>query len=96
MFDSFERTIDEGHTQPPGRQGFVAYLHRPDEHHAEVAEAGFTVDRLISVESYGWMLGDLDHHLEDPTNLLRASRLAEAEPSMLGAGAHLMSVSTKR
>jgi len=95
LFDSFERTINDGLTQPPGRQGFVAYLHRPDEHRSEVVDAGFDVDALVSVESFGWMLGDLDHHLADPTNLLRAARLAEAEPSMLGAGAHLMSVSTK-
>jgi SAM-dependent methyltransferase len=96
LWDSFERTIDEGHTQPPGRQGFVAYLHRPDEHRAEVVEAGFAVDALLSVESFGWMLGDLDHHLADPANLLRAARLAEAEPTMLGSGAHIISVSTKR
>lgn len=95
LFDSFERTIDQGHTQPPGRDGFVAYLHRVEDHRAEVIASGFELDALLSVESFGWILGDLERHVSEPANLLRVARLAEAEPSMLGAGAHLMSASTK-
>lgn len=73
----------------------MAYLHSAEEHRAEVTDSGFELDALISVETFGWMLGNLETYLDEPANLLRAARLAESEPSMLGVGAHLISVSSK-
>ena len=37
-------------------------------------------------------LGDLPQRLREPEDLLRAIRLTETEPSMLGASAHVLGV----
>ncbi len=53
------------------------------------------LDRLVGVEGPGWMLPDLDAWLEDPrrrSKLLSAIGRVEAEPSLLGASAHLIVV----
>jgi hypothetical protein len=40
---------------------------------------------LRAVECFAWLLDDLPGRMADPADLLRAVRLTEREPSMLGA-----------
>jgi SAM-dependent methyltransferase len=69
---------------------FWAYFHHLDELANEIGQAGYTDTRLIAVEGFAWLLDDLPWRMQQPADLLRAVRHTEAEPSMLGASAHVM------
>ena len=76
----------------------TAYFHRPDELAAELADAGFTVEALLAIERPSDAMRDANAWLADDVmrgRLLRAIRRIEAEPSILGAGGHLMAVGRK-
>ena len=91
--DQFDRNIASGLSLDPTQDtdhGFFAYFHRPDQLRDELASAGFTAVELIAVEGFGWLLGDLAAYMTNPEPLLRAIRLTETEPSMLGASAHVL------
>jgi ubiquinone/menaquinone biosynthesis C-methylase UbiE len=96
--DIVERDVREGqHRNPTGRPEWftTAYFHRPEELRNEATEAGFSVEALMGIEGPAWVLPDLDSWLEDPprrSTLLQAIRRVEAEPSLLGASAHILVV----
>jgi ubiquinone/menaquinone biosynthesis C-methylase UbiE len=76
----------------------TAYLHRPDEIVAEVAEARFTDVRVVAIEGPGWLLQDFEAQWTNPTLreiILEAVRRTESEPSLLGASSHLMAIGRK-
>jgi len=98
IWEQFTRNIDTGFSQDPtvhSGDGFFAYFHRPDELRQELADAGFVDADLVAVEGFGWLLGDLEDRMSDPEPLLRAIRLTEREPSMLGASAHVIGVARR-
>lgn len=84
---------------PPGVSLFTtAYFHLPQEAREEAGEAGFTVDHLYAVESFGRYLPNFDAVWEDPTaleDMLRLIRLVEEQEAMLGASAHQLLVARK-
>jgi len=93
--DRIERT---GRAQDPARprpSGFWAYFHRLPELAEELAAAGFTGIELLAVEGFAHLLPDLADRMRDPEPLLRAVRLTEAEPSMLGASPHALGVARR-
>ena len=96
--DIVERDVREGqHRNPSGRPEWftTAYFHLPQELRNEATEVGFSVEALVGIEGFAWVLPDLDSWLEDParrSTLLGAVRRVEAEPSLLGASAHLLVV----
>jgi hypothetical protein len=97
VWDQFTANLADGLSLPPdevpdGR--FFAYFHSCDELTAEVRAAGFDDLGLVAVEGFAWLLGDLAALLDPPDDLLRALRLVETEPSMLGASAHVMAIAT--
>ncbi len=76
----------------------TAYFHRPAELAEEVKGSGFVLADLLAVEGPAWLLAELGNWLatdEDVEVLLRAIRRIEAEPSLLGASAHLVAVARK-
>ena len=78
----------------PGRFT-TAHFARPDELAAEVTGAGFELAALVAVEGPGSWLPEVDDWLDDPGRrdwLLRTIRRVEAEPSLLGASAHVLAV----
>jgi SAM-dependent methyltransferase len=84
----------------PGRTWFTdAYFHRPEEPAAEAREAGLDVVTVVAVEGTLWLLGTrLREILADPerTELMLAMlRRVEAEPSLLGASSHLLTVAVR-
>ena len=93
-----ERDVREGqHRNPSGTPEWftTAYFHLPEEVRDEVIEAGFEIEALVGIEGPAWVLPDLDTWLEDPagrSKLLEAIRRVEAEPSLLGASAHILVV----
>jgi ubiquinone/menaquinone biosynthesis C-methylase UbiE len=93
-----ERDVREGqHRNLTGRPEWftTAYFHLPEDLRGEVEEAGFVVGALVGVEGPAWAARDLDAWLEDPrrrAKLLAAIGRVEAEPSLIGASAHLLVV----
>jgi hypothetical protein len=90
--------VGAGLSQDPARPadgGFWAYFHHPEELRAELGLAGYRDIRLVAVEGFAWLLGDLGQRVVDPADLLRAVRLTETEPSMLGASAHVIGLARR-
>ena len=89
------------HRNPTGHPAYFtsAYFHRPEELAAECASAGLAHEETVAVEGIAWLLPDLDDWLADPVRkdvLLRALSLLEAEPTLMGASAHLLCVARRR
>jgi ubiquinone/menaquinone biosynthesis C-methylase UbiE len=93
-----ERDVREGqHRNPTGQPEWftTAYFHLPEELRGEVNEARFEVEALVGIEGPAWAVPELDTWLEDSrqrAKLLAAIGRVEAEPSLLGASAHLLVV----
>jgi len=87
------------HRTPTSRDYFTtAFFHRPEELEEEVREGGFEVVESVGVEGPGWVLADLGQRWADLAwreHLLMAARAVEREPSMLGVGAHIMTVARR-
>jgi ubiquinone/menaquinone biosynthesis C-methylase UbiE len=76
----------------------TAYFHRPQDLRSEVAGAGLSVLGIFGIEGPGWILPDITERLADPQrreHLLRAARMIEQEPDMIGSSAHLLAVARK-
>jgi SAM-dependent methyltransferase len=99
IWKMFERNIGTGLSRNPATMmdgDFLAHLHTPPELCEELHEAGFVDPELFAVESFGWLLGDLERRMSDPGALLRALRLTEREPSMLGVSGHVIALAHRR
>jgi hypothetical protein len=60
-----------------------------------VSGAGFEEVEVLQVEGPGFLVADFAERWTDDARrqaLMRAARLVEAEPDMLGAASHLMAV----
>ena len=89
---------DGQHRNTTGNPAYftTAYLHRPEELAAECSEAGLAHVALLAVEGPAWLIPDLEARLADAERravLLDALAAIEAEPTLLGASAHLLIVS---
>jgi SAM-dependent methyltransferase len=85
------------HDNPENRPGWftTAYFQHPDQLAEEVREAGFDLDAILAVEGPFWLLPDFEARWQDERrreHILDALALIEAEPSMLGASAHVLAV----
>jgi ubiquinone/menaquinone biosynthesis C-methylase UbiE len=77
----------------------TAYFHHPEELGRELEDGGFSVEAVLAVEGPAAFRPELDAWLTEPDRrraLLRAVRRVEAEPSLLGASAHLLAVGRVR
>jgi ubiquinone/menaquinone biosynthesis C-methylase UbiE len=76
----------------------TAYFHRPEELAEEMVAARLAHEATLAVEGPGWLLSDLAARLADHGRrsvLLGALASLEAEPSLLGASAHLLAVARR-
>jgi ubiquinone/menaquinone biosynthesis C-methylase UbiE len=100
----FSSIVDEDlrsgqHRNPANHPAYftTAYFHRPEVLGRELTEAGFRHDATLAVEGPAWLQGvqldDLDRASKE--RFMELLRRLEAEPSMLGASAHLLAVGTK-
>jgi ubiquinone/menaquinone biosynthesis C-methylase UbiE len=92
--------LDGQHRNPTGKAGYftTAFFHHPDELKVEIAEAGFQLESIVAVEGLAWVLPDFEDWWRDETRrarLLDAIRWLEAEPSLLGACAHILAIGRK-
>jgi SAM-dependent methyltransferase len=95
IFEVFAHNIETGMSQfdEQVREGdFWGYFHRIEELGPELEGAGFSVNMLVAVEGFAWLLGDLERRMQNPEALLRALSLCELETSMLGCSAHAIGV----
>jgi SAM-dependent methyltransferase len=95
LIDEAERT---GILPPLHEGGFGAYLHRPADLAAELADAGLEVNDLVSVEGPGVITADLAARLADPADraaLLNAARALESVPELVGLGPHLLATAIR-
>jgi SAM-dependent methyltransferase len=88
------------HRTPVDAPGWftTAYFHHPDELPAEVRDSGLALERLVTVESVLWLVAHLDEILADAARtrtLLDLLREVEDEPSLLGAGSHLLAIARR-
>lgn len=77
----------------------TAYFHRPEDLRAELETAGFADASVLGVEGPAWLLSDFDQRWDDAAlrdDLLDVARRLEAEPSIIGASAHLLGIGRKR
>lgn len=91
---------DGRHRNPTGDPAYftTAYFHRPGELATECVDAGLRPEATLAIEGPGWLLPDLDAWLADSARraiLLDALQRLEAEPSLLGASAHLLVVARR-
>ena len=91
---------DGRHRNPTGHPEYftTAYFHRPEELAAECEAAGLVHEETLAVEGVAWLLPNLDEWLADETRrgvLLSTLAQLEAEPALMGASAHLLSIARR-
>ncbi len=77
----------------------TAYFHRPDDLRDELVDAAFDDPRVLGVEGPGWLMSDFGERWADPlrrAEVLRAARVLEREPSIVGVSAHMVGLGWKR
>jgi GrpB-like predicted nucleotidyltransferase (UPF0157 family)/ubiquinone/menaquinone biosynthesis C-methylase UbiE len=77
----------------------TAYFHVPDDLRSEISAAGFEQVRVLGVEGPAWLLSDFDARWADAARrdvILDTARALEAQPSVVGASAHLLGLGWKR
>jgi ubiquinone/menaquinone biosynthesis C-methylase UbiE len=92
--------IDGQHRNPTNTMDYftTAYFHRPEDLRAELQEAGFSDVQVLGVEGVAWMFSDFDSRWADEPlrqDMLNIARALEAEPSIVGASAHLLGIGRK-
>jgi ubiquinone/menaquinone biosynthesis C-methylase UbiE len=92
--------IDGQHRNPTDTLNYftTAYFHRPEDLRAELEEAGFSAVEVMGVEGVAWMFADFEARWADETlrhDILNVARALEAEPSIVGASAHLLGIGRK-
>jgi len=92
--------IDGQHRNPTNTLDYftTAYFHRPEDLRAELEEAGFSEVEVMGVEGVAWMFADFESRWADEPlrqDILNIARALEAEPSIVGASAHLLGIGRK-
>jgi hypothetical protein len=92
--------VDGQHRNETGRIDYftTAYFHRPEDLAREMRAAGFDEVVVLGVEGPGWLVGDFERRWNDVTtrnDMLTVARALEAEPSIVGASAHLLGIGRK-
>jgi ubiquinone/menaquinone biosynthesis C-methylase UbiE len=91
---------DGRHFNPAGRPHWftTAYFHRPEALREEVSLAGLVPVETVGVEGLAGWLPHLEARWGDENDravILSAIRLIEAEPTLLGLSAHLLTVARR-
>jgi SAM-dependent methyltransferase len=92
--------VDGQHRNPTSTLNYftTAYFHRPEDLRAELEEAGFSEVEVMGIEGVAWMFADFESRWADEAlrrDILNIARALEAEPSIMGASAHLLGIGRK-
>ena len=96
-----ERDLRDGQHRNPSEDiayFTTAFFHHPDQMQVEVEEAGLRHEATLAVEGPAWLFQDLADRWSRSGSreaLLAALRRLEAEPSLLGASAHLIEIARR-
>ena len=88
------------HKNPTGDPKYFmeTFFHHPEELRHEIAQGGFKIQDIYSVEGPCWLLRNFEEwwsNEEYRERLLQIIRSIETEPSILGVSAHLIAVGRK-
>lgn len=88
---------DGRHANPDSRPHWftTAFFHHPDQLGEEIAAAGLLLVELLGVEGIAGWLPQLEARWageRDRETILEATRLVEAEPTLMGLSAHLLAI----
>jgi len=91
---------DGQHRNPTGNLTYFtdAHFHRPEELRGEVEDAGFAPVALLMIDPFAYHLEGFFRNWSDASKreqMLDILRKIESEPSLMGAGPHLMCVGRK-
>lgn len=90
--------VDGQHRNPTNHPRYftTTKFHEPREFKSEFEAAGFIGVQTYAVESFSWMLPNLDQHLvRDTAELLENLRKIESEPSIQGISSHILALGRK-
>lgn len=99
--DIVVRDLEDGqHRNPTGHPDYftTAYFHHPSEIQGELEDAGLVHEATLPIEGPGWLIPDFAASWGDPgrrERLMDAVRRIEDEPTLLGASAHILSLSRR-
>jgi ubiquinone/menaquinone biosynthesis C-methylase UbiE len=91
---------DGQHRNPTEKASYftTSFFHHPSQLQAEVQDAGFSLENLLSIEGPAVFLQDLEAQWKDPgqrETILEAVRWLEGEPSLLGFTGHIAAIGRK-
>ena len=75
-----------------------AYFHTHKEIAQEILCAGFGIKETLAVESFGWLINDINEKIEDEIykeKILQIIKMLEKEESLIGISGHLMTIAIK-
>ncbi len=76
----------------------TAYFHKPEEVVTEIEESQLKFDKLIPVESFGWIVPNFNEKEKDPAymrKLLDTIRTVEANEDLIPISPHVLAVARK-
>jgi 2-polyprenyl-3-methyl-5-hydroxy-6-metoxy-1,4-benzoquinol methylase len=76
----------------------TAYFHIPKEIITEIAESGLQFEKLIPVESFGWIVKNFNEKEKDPNymkKLLETIRMVEMNEDLIAISPHIIAVARK-
>jgi ubiquinone/menaquinone biosynthesis C-methylase UbiE len=91
---------DGRHANPDNRPHWftTAFFHHPEQLREEIGAAGLAVVEILGVEGIAGWLPHLDARWRrdaDRETILEATRMIEAEPTLLGLSAHLLAIARR-
>lgn len=76
----------------------TAYFHSPAEITNEIVESGLKFEKLIAIESMGWLSENIDNKLKDEhymNKLYRIMNLLESNNDLIAVSPHIMAIAKK-
>lgn len=76
----------------------TAYFHTPAELQSEVIDSGLKFDKLVAIESFGWIVRKFKEKMTDPLymeRLLSTIRSVEENQDLMAMSLHIMAVGRK-
>lgn len=76
----------------------TAYFHTPNDLKNEIIESGLTYEKLIAIESFGWIVNDFKQKKDNKIymeKLLNILRLIEEDENILAMSPHILGIARK-
>jgi len=89
--------IHENRTENPD-YFTTAYFHTPGEIKEEIAASGLVFEKLIALESFGWIIKEFGKKSEDAVylnRLLHTIRLVEEDENIMAMSPHILGIARK-